>query len=241
MTESILDVSQTVAECAANRPSLARIFVEHEIDLCRDGRKTVLQACREREIEPQRLVAELAEAARLTHCEVGLDGDQASITELCDHIATVHHACLRQELTMLSGIINKVAKVYRAAQPELEELKRTFERFRDRLERHLTMETGVLWPALRELDTCVAPPAILCEHLRHCISEIEVDHDFVDEQLQRIRRLTNGYTLPGGVCATYAAMVDSLWQLECNLHRAIHEEDEYLFPKALRRTSLLPR
>ena len=85
------------------------------------------------------------------HCEIGTDWDDASISELCDHIETVHHLYLRQELPRLSLLLQKVVDTYRATRPELEELQQSFGRFRGGLERHLLTETTVVLPGL-----CVA-------------------------------------------------------------------------------------
>ena len=34
---------------------------------------------------------------------------------------------------------------------------------------------------------------------------------------------------------TYHAMLDGLWELEMHFHQNVYEEDEFLFPQAIRR------
>jgi len=233
------DVTRTVAECSANRPDIGRVFGKHHIDLCRDGDKTLLEACDEQHLEPQRLVAELRGAVRPPYCELGFDEEHASITELCNHLEANHHLPLQRQLRILTDLVHKVVSTYHAARPELGELQEVFRRFHSRLDRHLLTEMMVLAPALRDLERDDTLPNLSSEYLPQLVGQMESDHAFVDEQLQHIRKLTNGYRAPPGACATYEAMLDSFWELEGNLHQKIYEESEALFPKVLRHRAAL--
>jgi len=239
MASSNLDVTQTVAEWVANRPDVYHVFEKYRIDPCRDGDKTVIQACRDGEIEPQQLVEDLMRAAQPAHCEIGSDWDNASIGELCGHIEAVHHLHLRRELPLLSVLLQKVVEMYRDAHPELDELKRSFGRFRAGLERHLLTETTVLLPALRALEDDCTPRNSSSEYLAQLINRLEDDHAIVDEELGQMRQLTHGYKAPPHTCSAYAAMLDSLWELEWHLHKSIYEENDILFPRALRHQAAL--
>ncbi|HMJ46548.1 MAG TPA: hemerythrin domain-containing protein, partial [Ferruginibacter sp.] len=65
------------------------------------------------------------------------------------------------------------------------------------------------------------------------IDEMELEHDQAGTIMQRIRTLTNNYTVPGEVCTTFRLMLDSLRAFEEDLHRHVHLENNILFPKAL--------
>jgi regulator of cell morphogenesis and NO signaling len=239
MDTTTVDVARTVAEWASGRPGVARVFEKHNVDLCHDGNKTIVEVCRERGIGPQQLVDEFAEAMQPTYCEMGSDWEHASIGELCDHIEAVHHLHLRRELPRLSALLQKVIEIHGAAHPELEELQHSFERFRAALERHMRTETTVVMPALRAMEKNCLPADSGPDYLAHLITRLENDHVVVDEELLQIRRLTNGYASPPNTCAAYGAMLDGLWQLEWHLHQAVQEEDEILFPRAVRHHAML--
>jgi regulator of cell morphogenesis and NO signaling len=64
------------------------------------------------------------------------------------------------------------------------------------------------------------------------IRVMEYEHDSAGTALERIRALTNGYRAPGDACATFRALVDGLAELEGDLHRHIHKENNILFPRA---------
>lgn len=238
MASPSIDTSRTVAECAANHPSVARVFGEHQIDLCRDGGKPLHQVCRERQLQPEELADEILGAARPAYCEIGVEDDRGRMMELWEHIDAVHHHGLSRQLPALADLVQKVVHVYGAARPELNELQQACTRLRDRLEQHMQVETRKLVPWVRALESDQMRPGPPDE-LRQLIDQLEHDHAVADEELQRVRRLTNGYSLPARACATYEAMLGAWWELEANLHRKIYEESEYLFPNARRRQAAL--
>jgi regulator of cell morphogenesis and NO signaling len=60
------------------------------------------------------------------------------------------------------------------------------------------------------------------------------EHDADGERLRKMRDLTNDYTLPEGACPSYTALFAGLEDLERDLHRHIHLENNVLFPAAVK-------
>ncbi|HUJ12692.1 MAG TPA: hemerythrin domain-containing protein, partial [Thermoanaerobaculia bacterium] len=48
-----------------------------------------------------------------------------------------------------------------------------------------------------------------------------------------LRRVTADYTLPGDACISFRALYERLQDLEQDLHRHIHLENNVLFPRAV--------
>ena len=84
------------------------------------------------------------------------------------------------------------------------------------------------------METGCPPTESSSESLAPLIGRLETDHAVVNDKLRRIRRLTNDYALPPNTCAAYGALLDGFWELEWHLHKTVYEEDEILFPRALR-------
>jgi regulator of cell morphogenesis and NO signaling len=61
---------------------------------------------------------------------------------------------------------------------------------------------------------------------------MEDEHASAGAALQRIRALTDGYTPPSDACASYRVLLEGLAELEADLHRHIHKENNILFPQA---------
>lgn len=237
--KTYLDVTGTVADWSLRYPGVSRVFAKHEIDLCRDGDKPMIQACREQGIAPKQLINELAAAAQPAFCELGADWENASIGELCDHIEMVHHRHLRQELPRLNALLHKVVEIHRGSHPELLELQQSFARLRGGLERHLLTEATVVMPALRAVERDCLPASSSSEYLTQLLGRLESDHAVIDQELEHMRQVTHGYAVPPNTCATYAAMLDGFWELEWHLHKSVYEEDEILFPRARRHEAIM--
>ncbi|HUY89199.1 MAG TPA: hemerythrin domain-containing protein [Pirellulales bacterium] len=231
------DIHSTLHEWLAFRPGLSHVFTEHRLDLCRDSDKPLDEVCREQRVDPRILIAELNRTTRPSHCELGADWATAPLGELCRHLEEIHHAFYLRELPRLAALSSKVAAAYSASHPETAELDEAFRRFRAALESHLEREQRELFPAIRRLVE-LRPPAEPPD-IAGLLNSLERDHDAVDEQLLRIRELTHGFTAPPEVCQTFQSLLDGLWELEMNLHQNVHEENQFLFPRAARHKAAL--
>ncbi|HVA49883.1 MAG TPA: hemerythrin domain-containing protein [Pirellulales bacterium] len=231
------DVHSTLREWLAFRPGLARVFTKYGVDLCRDAETSVTALCRERNLDPLIVKAQLDRSTSAAHHELGADWATAPLAELCQHLEEVHHAFYRRELPRLAALLEKVATAYAASHPHTQDLASAFRTFRKLLESHVEREERELFPAIRELMES-RPPA--GPHgLAGLINSLEQDHDALDAEFLRIRELTHGFVAPPGVCQTFQSLLDGLWDLEMNLHQNVYEENRFLFPRALRHEAAL--
>jgi len=231
------DVQSTLREWLAFRPALARVFTKHGINLCHDADMSVANLCREKDLDPLLVKAELDRLSRAAHHEIGADWATAPLAELCEHLEKIHHAFYRRELPRLASSLEKVATAYAASHPHTRDLASAFQRFRTALESHVEREERKLFPAIRELMESRSPDAP--HGLAGLINSLEQDHDAVDAEFSRIRELTHGFVAPPGACQTFQSLLDGLWDLEMNLHQNVYEENRFLFPRALRREAAL--
>jgi regulator of cell morphogenesis and NO signaling len=58
------------------------------------------------------------------------------------------------------------------------------------------------------------------------------DHELVGDQLREARRLTDDFTPPEDACVTFRSFYQAFIELEEDLHRHIHLENNVLFPMA---------
>jgi regulator of cell morphogenesis and NO signaling len=61
---------------------------------------------------------------------------------------------------------------------------------------------------------------------------MEDEHDAAGAALARLRELTGGFQPPAGACPTFRGLYHGLAELEADLHRHIHLENNVLFPRA---------
>lgn len=231
------DINQSVGQFVRQNPSCARVFERLQIDYCCGGKITLAQACEKRGINPQEVLNQLAEHEDQQIGEL-VDADTLSLTELCDHIETTHHAYLKTELPRLDAMTEKVARVHGNKDNRLHRMREAFVALRTELEPHMMKEERILFPIIRQLETSTERREFHCGSVANPIRQMEFEHDHAGDALAVLRESTDGFVPPEWACNTYRAMLDSLKRLEANMHQHVHKENNVLFPKAIEREQL---
>jgi regulator of cell morphogenesis and NO signaling len=228
MNEPQLD--NTVGDIVAGCPALASVFEDIGIDYCCGGKKTLGDACRDKGLEPQSVLATLAQPPQT---EPVADTAVMALTELADHIEQTHHAYLRSEFSRLNELTSKVASVHGDQNPRLHQVSETCRALIAELSDHMMKEEQILFPLVRQLDASDTAPTFHCGSLANPIHQMESEHSQAGAALERLRELTDGFTPPDGACNSYRAMLNAIAHLERDLHLHIHKENNVLFPRAL--------
>jgi regulator of cell morphogenesis and NO signaling len=223
-----IDRNATVAEIVTAHAVTARIFQKHRIDFCCHGDVSVAEACRPRALDPEAVFAELDAALPQT------DGDDdpraLSSFALVARIVDRHHAYLRRTLPFLEPLAHKVASVHGDHNPRLFGVRDAFLELAAALEPHLDHEEAVLFPALLS-------PAPDREILRRELDGMMSDHLQVGALLERIRSLSEGFTVPEWGCRSYRVLMSELETLEADVLRHVHLENHVLMPRFAGRTA----
>jgi len=223
-------LTSPVGEIVAERPELSRVFEDLQIDFCCHGAISLGDACQQRQLDPQEVVAKL-EFQGVPAVE-NRDWSTASLTELCDHIEATHHAYLRQELPRLEQLIEKVVEAHADRHPKLRELRAAFLALQAELLPHMMKEEQILFPAIRQLEAASQPVSLPFGTVQNPIRMMEHEHDAAGTALCQLHNLTGGYQAPADACNAYRAMIDGLQSLEIDLHLHIHKENNILFPRS---------
>ena len=214
--------STTLADLAVTHPAASRVFHRHGLDFCCHGRRPLAEACAERGLAAEGVIAEIAaeEAAAPDLPR----WDERPLAELVRHIVDFYHQRLRVELPELISLAAKVetrhadkASCPRGLQAHLEEVHQAV------LE-HLAKEEQVLFPMiLGGRGRMAAGP----------IHVMEAEHDDHAESLRKTRRLTADLVAPDEACPTWRALYLRLAALEAELMDHIHLENNVLFRRVL--------
>lgn len=231
LTEN-LELTTTVGQWVARRPSTSRIFEHFGIDYCCAGNKTLARACAERHIDPRQVLARLEDEEQSSPA-ADANWLEAPLADLCDHIEVTHHAYLKTELPRLTEIVAKVVRVHGADHSELEGVQQALAELRAELEPHMFKEEQILFPAIRWLERSQAQPAFPFGTIANPIRMMELEHEGAGNALRQIREFTRDFEVPAGACNTYRAMLDGLHTLEQDMHVHVHKENSILFPRAV--------
>jgi regulator of cell morphogenesis and NO signaling len=225
----------TVRELATANPAAVRVFEKYRIDYCCGGYRPLAEACGERGISTDAVLAELA--ALTPSGEPGRDWSSAGLAELVAHIVSRHHGYLKQELPALEAAMEKVVAKHGPKYPDmLPRMAQVFAGLKAELELHLHKEEAVLFPAILELEAAEAArrAAVLPPFgtVRNPIRMMEHEHDSAGQALAALRSLSHDYAVPDDACPTFRGLFHRLEEMERDLHTHIHLENNILFPRA---------
>jgi regulator of cell morphogenesis and NO signaling len=211
----------------------ARVFNDLNIDFCCGGGRTLKSACEEKGLVPGEVLEKLNQAPKASEADGGDDLDAYSLSELVDHIVTVHHKYLEKSLPRVTETLEKVIGAHGKNHPELFELKKAVGALREDLEPHMLKEENILFPMIKQLDESLDAAGAHCGPIGNPIRVMRMEHDHAGEILKRIRSLTQDFSPPADGCETFKFLYNALKELEADVHLHIHKENNLLFPEAL--------
>jgi regulator of cell morphogenesis and NO signaling len=228
-----LSAPLSVGEFAAANPAAVRILDRHQIDFCRGGKTPLDEACQAKGVDPAALMAEIERSARP---QDSTDWMTAPILDLIEHIVSVHHVYLKAELPRLETILTKIERNHGGKYPAVPAMVPVFRALKEELDGHLMKEEMVLFPLIQTMvDAQLSGsrlPMSHCGSVRNPIRVMHMEHDSATGAMTRLRQLTDGYQVPAEACNTFRALYFELQELEADLERHIHLENDILFPRA---------
>ena len=212
----------------------ADVFRKYGIDFCCGGGVSVEDICRKKGLDYQQVVNELTRIS--TDFKPTQDYNNWELDRLIDHIVTVHHQYVRENLPLLGFYATKVAQVHGITHPETVEISRLIDDLQEELTPHLEKEEVVLFPFIKRLlapenATQIEPAAFgTVENPIKCMIS---EHEAAGEIMSSIARLSSNFTPPESACNTYRVLYKKLKEFERDLHEHIHLENNILFPKVI--------
>jgi regulator of cell morphogenesis and NO signaling len=229
-----LALTDSVGTWVTNYPATSRVFERHRIDYCCGGNRSLEEACWAEQVDVPSVLAELKDVISQPADDGDMEFPSKSLAEMCDSIEATHHDYLRRELPRLTQLVEKVVSVHGDQHAWLSRLAESFRQLREELMPHMMKEEQILFPAIRTIEQTQSVPAFPFGSVENPIRMMEHEHDTAGRALQEIRTASSDFTLPEGGCNTFRAMLDGLHELEQDLHRHIHKENNVLFPRAAR-------
>ena len=210
---------------------VAEVFKHAGIDFCCGGKKTLEQACREKNIDLKSIEEEIR-AIEQTPALSNINFKDWEPGFLADYIVNTHHKYVVKTLPDLVYYTKKIASVHGQHHPELIKVAVIFEEISRELQQHLQKEEEVLFPAIRSAVQNSTPE--LQSIIRSEIARMSNEHEFAGGAMDKINELTAGYMVPQDGCNSYHVAFKMLRQFEDDLHIHVHLENNILYPRALK-------
>ena len=229
---------RTVAELVLENPRLIPAFEQLGIDYCCGGSHSLEDACREANVSLDQVTASVAAGRALSpDAESTRDWASAPLSELTDHIVDRHHGYTRRALARLEELFVEVSAAHAERHPELGQIQRVFRGLVQELLQHMNKEESILFPYVAKLEEALrrrqpvapAPFGTVNNPVRMMMQE----HESAAAALREIRKWADDYHLPADACTRWKLLYQGFQELEQDLHRHIHLENNILFPRAL--------
>ena len=134
--------------------------------------------------------------------------------------------------------MEKVCRKHGDTHPELFLLENEFTALCNDLTPHMKKEETVLFPFIKHLEmsdannlTSPHPPF---GTVKNPIRMLMIEHDTDGEILRKMREIAKDYAVPENACPSFQVLYFGLEELEKDLHRHIHLENNVLFPNAVK-------
>ena len=219
---------KTIGQLAIEEPRAIPVMEKLSIDYCCHGNRSVEEACSDAGIAVEELLRAIGGAPADMEAR---DWSKSSLAELQQFIVDTHHAFTRDMLGVVQQLAAKVADRHGASHPEVLAVRTTVGKLVADLMPHMMKEEQILFPYVEQLEAGDSEPPFFGS-VEMPIRMMMMEHDAVAELLATLRSVTNAYKLPGDACISFRALYERLQDLDQDLRRHIHLENNVLFPRA---------
>lgn len=225
----------TLAQIVINDYRATAVFEQYQLDFCCRGKRTLQEACAEKAIPAEEVLAALRKAM-ISVDTTAAGYDNTGMGRLADYIVAKHHNYVNTQMPLIYGYLQKVAGKHGDRYPYMVQVLSLFTLIKDELEQHMQKEEIVLFPRIRAIEQAMKAEnelVVNSTYLQAPINMMEQEHEQAGSLMAEIRKLTNDYTPADDACTTHRMVIAALRDFEQNLHQHVHLENNVLFPGAL--------
>lgn len=218
--DTLARATQPIGQIAVDLPGATAVFRRLKLDFCCGGQIALQQACDNKGLALDAVLAELDRLERLERPDAPVAPQTPH--DMIDHLLTRYHAVHREQLPELIRMARRVEAVHRDHAEVPAGLADHLETMESELLDHMDKEEQVLFPLLRAGERGMAAMPI---------GVMRAEHTSHGAQLERLLALAHDTTPPKGACNTWRALYAGIAQFRDDLIAHIHLENNLLFPR----------
>ncbi len=227
----------TLAQIVSQMHRAAGLFEKYQLDFCCKGKRSLEDACNEKQLPVDEIVAALQTLQAGTPTLQESMFLEMNAEQLIQYIEMKHHFFVKQSMPVIYGHVQRVAYKHGDRFPYMVEVAELFAEVCEEFSAHMEKEEQVLFPRIKDLEKVMLSPSANFNgdlaYITAPINVMEMEHEHTGDLMARINELTNGYSIPAGACNTFRVSLAELKEFEEDLHRHVHLENNILFPKAV--------
>src|SRR5690242_9779403 len=201
------------------------VLEKYHLDFCCKGKRTLSQACIEKNIPVEPVIQELLRIQnnkKIHHTPF----DQMTAEQLINYIVTHHHFYVKQAVQTIYQHSQRVAAKHGDRFLYMIQVAELFSKVAEEMMAHMQKEEMILFPRIRQLEELVANDEADKKgnvfYILAPMNVMEEEHEHAGNLLAEIRRLTNDYTPPADACTTFRITLAELKEFEEDLHKHVH-------------------
>jgi regulator of cell morphogenesis and NO signaling len=225
-----------VKEIVLSNPGARRILEDAGVDYCCGGGKSLQEACLHADVPTKEILDRLRRNSEHVN-PVEANWTSASLSDLTRHIREKHHRYVREAISRIRPLLQKVNAKHGENHPEILVIENLFLQVGQEMIMHMQKEEQILFPYIDALECSVngngtlEPPFF--QTVRNPIHSMMKEHDAAGDLVKQIRKASLGYAPPADACTSYRALYQELSEFEADLHQHVHLENNILFPRAV--------
>lgn len=241
--KSVKDFSKIkVKDVVTENFHAAELFEKLGIDFCCNGNRPLQEALDEKRIS----VAKFFEELNKVNISISSDNQRYAEWELnflAQYIVNNHHTYVKNAIPEITTHLQKVYNAHVEKYPYIAEVQSTFALVAEEMINHMMKEERILFPLLKYLTESQKfnekPKTNGFGTIKNPIRQMEAEHVSAGGAMEKIRTLTNNYSLPEDACTTFQVTYKELDEFEKDLHKHVHLENNILFPRAIEMEEVL--
>lgn len=160
--------------------------------------------------------------------------EQLPVDLVIEYLKHTHHLFIKQKLPYIARLIENLKP---GVTPLVKDLQIVFPLFVEDFIHHIYEEEDTLFTYISllaaSLKKKVNTSKLFLEMEKHSLQKCAMEHDTHDDEMQGIRKITNGYALDSHIGLHLRVVFAELKDFEKELKLHARIENEILFPKAL--------
>lgn len=238
LTDYRINGASYVNEVVAHDYRTADVFRKYGIDFCCGGKWSLESVSVSHGISLENLLRELKAATRTIHISNALPFDEWKLDFLADYIINVHHRYLHKSIHEIREYVDKFIQGHVKKYPELAEMQTLIQRMEKHMIPHMQQEEEIIFPYIKQIAYAYynkeSYAGLLVRTLRKPVEDMmKNEHDVTNNQLKKLREMTNDYQLPEKACNMHRVTFYKLREFDNDLVQHLHLENNILFPKAI--------
>ena len=229
----VIKADTPVRDLVLAYPGAIPVLEQFGIDYCCGGKHSLAEACTIRNHDVGVVITELNRRSNNAATRE-VNWNTAPLSDLIGHIVQRHHAFARQHLGLARELAGRVERRHGPTHPEIYKISEEIAAINSELTHHFSCEENVLFPHIERLEKGGQQVHPVFANIQQPVTKMIMDHNQTGDELRTLREAANDYVPPPDACTTFRALYRALEELERDLHRHIHLENNILFPRALK-------